>query len=152
MAVKEYFSEKATTAILGVSRQRICYWRKIGLLPPREKGAPQGYSYSDLLAMKVVKSIIDAGIRPGRLKLALDTIKAHSKGVENPLLEKSLFAKGKELFYFQDEKVVDALTGQYQLYQHQDFIDELQVDILRHRESRVSTEASAISLPSKAVV
>jgi len=107
-------------ARLGVSRSNVWYWRKIGLLPPKKKNTSKGYSFDELLAIKVVASLVAQGVRPARIKQALDAINQPLDDNQFGITNKKLFVRGKEIFVFQGGRAYEPRTGQYLLFETKD--------------------------------
>ncbi len=68
MTVTESFSGKRTAEIVGISYRQLDYWARTDLIRPSVvaasgSGSRRRYSYQDLLELKVVKSLLDAGLR-----------------------------------------------------------------------------------------
>ena len=68
MTVTESFSGKRTAEIVGISYRQLDYWARTDLIRPsvavaNGSGSRRQYSYQDLLELKVVKSLLDAGLR-----------------------------------------------------------------------------------------
>jgi DNA-binding transcriptional MerR regulator len=62
------FSSKRAAEIVGISYRQLDYWARTGLITPSQaeakgSGSRRRYSYRDLLELKVVKRLIDAGIK-----------------------------------------------------------------------------------------
>ncbi len=62
------FSGKTTSEIVGITYRQLDYWARTDLVgpsltPARGSGSRREYSYRDLLELKVIKSLLDAGIR-----------------------------------------------------------------------------------------
>jgi DNA-binding transcriptional MerR regulator len=62
------FSGKKTAEIVGISYRQLDYWARTDLIRPSladasGSGSRRRYSYRDLLELKLVKSLLDAGIR-----------------------------------------------------------------------------------------
>ena len=61
------FSGKQTAEIVGITYRQLDYWARTELVTPslaeaRGSGTRRRYSYQDLLELKVVKNLLDAGI------------------------------------------------------------------------------------------
>ncbi len=68
MPVEESFSGKRTAEIVGITYRQLDYWARTDLIKPsiaeaHGSGSRRRYSYRDLLELKVVKTLLDAGIR-----------------------------------------------------------------------------------------
>ncbi len=64
----EGFSGKRTAAIVGISYRQLDYWARTDLVRPTltdasGSGSRRRYSYRDLLELRVVKALLDAGIK-----------------------------------------------------------------------------------------
>lgn len=62
------FSGKRTSEIVGITYRQLDYWARTDLVRPSVQdasgsGTRRYYSYRDLLELKVIKNLIDAGIR-----------------------------------------------------------------------------------------
>ncbi|MGH1493354.1 MAG: MerR family transcriptional regulator [Acidimicrobiales bacterium] len=68
MAVETSFSGKRTAEIVGITYRQLDYWARTDLVRPsladaQGSGSRRRYSYKDLLELKVIKTLLDAGIR-----------------------------------------------------------------------------------------
>ena len=64
----EGFSGASAAEIAGISYRQLDYWTRTGLVSPTVaaasgSGSRRRYSYTDLLELRVIKSLLDAGIR-----------------------------------------------------------------------------------------
>ncbi len=64
----EGYSGKSTAEIVGITYRQLDYWARTDLIRPSltdasGSGSRRRYSYRDLLELKVVKNLLDAGIR-----------------------------------------------------------------------------------------
>jgi DNA-binding transcriptional MerR regulator len=65
---EEGFSGTRTAQVVGISYRQLDYWARTNLIRPSladaaGSGTRRRYSYRDLLELKVVKKLLDAGIR-----------------------------------------------------------------------------------------
>ena len=74
----EGFSGKRAAEIVGITYRQLDYWARTDLIRPvagrrQGSGTRRRYSYRDLLELKVIKNLLDAGIKlesvRGRLQL-----------------------------------------------------------------------------------
>ena len=66
--VESGFSGKRTAELVGITYRQLDYWARTDLIRPsladaEGSGSRRSYSYQDLLELKVVKTLLDAGIR-----------------------------------------------------------------------------------------
>ena len=71
--VEMSFSGKKVTEIVGISYRQLDYWTRTELISPSiEKGEGSGsrrrYSYKDLLELRVIKNLIDGGIKVEKIR------------------------------------------------------------------------------------
>ena len=62
------FTGRRTAEIVGISYRQLDYWARTDLIRPSladaaGSGSRRSYSYRDLLELKVIKSLLDAGIK-----------------------------------------------------------------------------------------
>ena len=62
------FSGRRTAEIVGITYRQLDYWARTDLVRPSlvdaaGSGSRRLYSYSDLLELKIVKSLLDAGLK-----------------------------------------------------------------------------------------
>jgi len=68
MVMNEGFSGKSAAEIVGITYRQLDYWARTDLIRPSladaaGSGSRRRYSYRNLLELKVVKNLLDAGIR-----------------------------------------------------------------------------------------
>lgn len=68
MPVEASFSGKRTAEIVGITYRQLDYWARTDLLRPsvsdaNGSGSRRRYSYKDLLELKAIKTLLDAGIK-----------------------------------------------------------------------------------------
>ncbi|WP_026926500.1 MerR family transcriptional regulator [Granulicoccus phenolivorans] len=101
-------------SVAGITYRQLDYWARTGLVTPEIKGA-QGsgshrlYSFRDLVILKVIKRLIDAGISLQQVRKAIDHLRA--RGVED-LSQVTLMSDGVSIFECTtDHEVIDLLAG-----------------------------------------
>jgi DNA-binding transcriptional MerR regulator len=67
--------------IVGITYRQLDYWTRTGLVAPTVQGATGSgtqrlYSFNDLLELKVIKSLTDAGASLQKVRQALDYVKS----------------------------------------------------------------------------
>jgi DNA-binding transcriptional MerR regulator len=68
VTVETSFSGKRSAEIVGITYRQLDYWARTDLVRPsladaRGSGSRRSYSYRDLLKLKVIKTLLDAGLR-----------------------------------------------------------------------------------------
>src|SRR5829696_6732231 len=64
----EGYSGQKTAEIVGITYRQLDYWARTDLVRPslvdaKGSGSRRRYSYTDLLELRVIKSLLDAGIK-----------------------------------------------------------------------------------------
>lgn len=109
-----FFTNHHIESMFGVSRKVLFYWRKIGLLSPSKKtaGCHARYTFEDLVAIKTIRSLRDAGISTFKIKKIVAKLKEQYPDLTNPLASKSLYVVGKEVNVADQKAPYNPLTGQ----------------------------------------
>lgn len=68
--------------IVGITYRQLDYWARTELLRPslaeaQGSGTQRRYSYRDLVALRVIKSLLDAGVSLQTARKAIDYLRAH---------------------------------------------------------------------------
>jgi DNA-binding transcriptional MerR regulator len=98
----------------GITYRQLDYWARTGLVVPEVRGASGSgsqrlYSFRDILMLKVIKRLIDAGISLHQIRTAIDHLRA--RGVAD-LTQVTLMSDGVSVFECtSDDEVIDLLRG-----------------------------------------
>ena len=98
----------------GITYRQLDYWARTGLVVPEIRGAAGSgtqrlYSFRDILILKVIKRLIDAGISLQQIRAAIDHLRA--RGVDD-LTQVTLMSDGVSVFECtSDDEVIDLLKG-----------------------------------------
>ncbi len=108
------FSSQQISGITGLSPRQLGYWRKTGLLSPETQtpGGHARYSFTDLVALKTAKRLLDAGVSVQRIRRCLRSLIRFLPTTDKPLHELSLVATGDVVLVLHSRNAFDALTGQ----------------------------------------
>ncbi|HYN96003.1 MAG TPA: MerR family transcriptional regulator [Pilimelia sp.] len=99
---------------VGISYRQLDYWARTTLVVPSVRdasgsGTQRLYSFRDLVVLKVVKRLLDAGVSLQNIRRAIDTLR--SRGVED-LAGITLISDGTTVYECRSpEEVVDLLQG-----------------------------------------
>lgn len=77
----EQFSGKRAAEVVGITYRQLDYWARTDLVRPsvtdaKGSGSRRCYSYRDLLELKVIKTLLDAGIRLESVRSAFDYLRS----------------------------------------------------------------------------
>jgi len=81
-AAETTFSGRSAAEIVGISYRQLDYWARTDLVRPSVtdasgSGSRRRYSYADLLELKVIKSLLDAGIKLESVRRVFDYVREH---------------------------------------------------------------------------
>src|SRR4051795_10738374 len=101
-------------AAAGITYRQLDYWARTDLVVPSIRsasgsGSQRLASFKDILVLKVVKRLLDAGVSLQNIRVAVDALR--SRGVED-LAEVTLLSDGTSVYECtSSEEVVDLLRG-----------------------------------------
>src|ERR1700680_3629764 len=100
--------------LIGITYRQLDYWARTGLLRPsiadaRGSGSQRVYSYTDVVELKVIKQLLDAGISLQRARRAVECLR---DGLGGDLASSNLVLVGSNsVLAHSDGEVVDLLKG-----------------------------------------
>ena len=98
--------------LVGISYRQLDYWARTGLVRPSVKdedgsGSQRLYSFHDLLQLRIIKKLLDAGVSLQRVRKAVDFLKDHLKKSPQGL---TLMSDGVRIYAFESpDEVFDLL-------------------------------------------
>jgi DNA-binding transcriptional MerR regulator len=112
----EGFTAQQATRLTGCTPHQLRYWDKVALVQPslQQTGGRPGrrrlYSFRDLVALRVVRSLLDNGMSIQRVRRAWDYLR-RTGDMENHLSEIRLVTDGESIFAVavDEEEILDAL-------------------------------------------
>ena len=112
----EFVGYRGPTAchVAGITYRQLDYWARTGLVEPTIRpahgsGSQRLYSFRDILVLKVVKRLLDAGVSLQNIRVAVDQLRA--RGVDD-LAKITLLSDGTTVYECTSpEEVVDLLQG-----------------------------------------
>jgi len=112
--IKTLFSIQQVMGISDVTRRQLVYWRQTKLIIPscRTKGGHARYSFTDLIAVKTAKKLIDAGLSVQRIRHSISSLVMFLPTCKEPLAELSLVTTGDVILVLHKNTAFEALTGQ----------------------------------------
>ncbi len=141
-------------SIVGITYRQLDYWARTGLLRPsiadaKGSGTQRLYSYTDVLELKVIKQLLDAGISLQRARRAVECLRA---GLGADLASANLVLVGpNSVLAHDDGELVDLLKGGQgvmNIVPLAGVLEELEAAILELR--RDDTAPQAPSHPARA--
>lgn len=106
------YSAAQAARLAGCSVSQLRHWARSGLVPPSD--ADDQYSFRDLVALRVVRSLLDAGLASNRVRKAVTWLR--ESGEELSSLR--LVTDGRQVWACHDDgQILDALrAGQLALF------------------------------------
>jgi DNA-binding transcriptional MerR regulator len=98
--------------IVGITYRQLDYWARTGLLRPslaqaQGSGSQRRYSFSDIVQLKVVKRLLDAGMSLMRIRSAVEILQEQLDS-DQPLADVTLLSDGQTIYAVSSpDEVVD---------------------------------------------
>jgi DNA-binding transcriptional MerR regulator len=110
---EEGFRGPQVCHIVGITYRQLDYWARTDLLRPsisdaRGSGTQRVYSYTDLLQLKVIKQLLDAGVSLRHTRKAIECLRASGDGVASASL---VIADDRSVLAHSGEELFDLLRG-----------------------------------------
>jgi DNA-binding transcriptional MerR regulator len=141
----EGFTAHQACKFTGCSPRQLRYWDQIGLVEPSVQGTggrpgvPRLYAFRDLIALRVVRSLLDGGMSLQRVRRSWDFLNRRA-GLDQHLSDVKLVTDGKSIFKIcrRDGEVIDALReGQMAFFVAiDDIATGLHTNVVQFREDR----------------
>lgn len=103
--------------LTGLTTRQVDYWDRTHFIKPSVKeasgyGTARLYSFTDLVQLKVAKTLIDKGVSLQNIRKAITYLKKHFPDVEKPLAEMRFLTDGDTIFVLTDKKgvILDTLA------------------------------------------
>src|ERR671915_278103 len=112
----EGFTTHQACKFTGCTSRQLRYWDQIGLVQPSVQGTggrpgvPRLYAFRDLVALRVVRSLLDGGMSLQRVRRAFEYLRRNAQ-LDGQLSEVKLITDGKSIFKVARKRgeIVDAL-------------------------------------------
>lgn len=113
----EGFTSHQASRLTSCTPRQLRYWDQVGLVKPSVQrtggrpGVPRMYSFRDLVALRVVRSLLDGGMSLQRIRRAWDFLNRRA-GLDQHLSEVKLVTDGVSIFKVcrKQGEVLDALN------------------------------------------
>lgn len=143
--MQEGFTAQQASTLTGCSQHQLRYWDRVDLLRPSiqgtggRPGVRRMYSFRDLVALRVIRSLLDNGMSVQRVRRAWDYLRRNAS-MEDHLSDVKLVTDGHSIFQVagSDDEVLDALKeGQLAFFVAIDQITrEVEEDVTRFELDR----------------
>jgi DNA-binding transcriptional MerR regulator len=98
--------------VVGISYRQLDYWARTGLVTPSIKeaggsGTQRLYSFQDLVQLRVIKKLLDAGVSLQRIRNAIDYLRENMKRQPQGI---TLMSDGSSIYACESEdEIIDLL-------------------------------------------
>ena len=105
------FSGKSAADIVGITYRQLDYWARTNLIRPTAadatgSGSRRQYTYKDLLELKVVKRLLDSGIRLASVRDVFAYMREH---VDTEISSAHIVIDGSSVVLCDGENLIDVL-------------------------------------------
>ena len=111
--MSEGFSGTKAAQIVGISYRQLDYWARTSLVRPSlasaaGSGSRREYSYGDLLELKVIKNLLDAGIKLESVREVFRYMREHLK---SDVVSAHIVISGSSVVLCDGENLIDVLRN-----------------------------------------
>lgn len=105
------YSGTKTAGIVGISYRQLDYWARTGLVRPSlldaaGSGTRREYSYRDLLELRVIKNLLDAGIKLASVREVFSYLREH---VGSDIASAHIVISGSNVVLCDGDQLIDVL-------------------------------------------
>jgi DNA-binding transcriptional MerR regulator len=106
------FSGTQAAKVVGISYRQLDYWARTDLIRPSlsdaaGSGSRRRYSYKDLLELRVIKTLLDAGLKLESVREVFDYLREH---VQEDIASAHLVINGNSVVLARGEELIDVLN------------------------------------------
>jgi DNA-binding transcriptional MerR regulator len=99
------YGGKALCGVVGITYRQLDYWARTGLVTPsirsaKGSGSQRLYSFEDIVRLRVVKRLLDAGVNLERIRAALEELARQGR----TLSEVTLASDGRTVYAIDDDR------------------------------------------------
>ena len=110
---KQSFSGSQAAQIVGITYRQLDYWARTNLIRPslsdaKGSGTRRSYEYRDLLELRVIKQLLDAGIKLESVREVFNYLRSH---VDTEIASAHIVISGKAVILCQGDQLVDVVRN-----------------------------------------
>ena len=107
------YSGTHTAKIVGITYRQLDYWARTDLIKPSlveaaGSGTRRRYSYRDLLELRVIKTLLDSGIRLESVRDVFDYLREH---VTTDISSANIVIQGTSVVLCENDELIDILRS-----------------------------------------
>ena len=109
--MSEGFSGTQAAKVVGITYRQLDYWARTDLIRPSlsdaaGSGSRRRYSYTDLLELRVIKTLLDAGLKLESVREVFEYLRQH---VEGDISSAHLVINGSSVVLATGDELIDVL-------------------------------------------
>ncbi|MDA2969332.1 MAG: MerR family transcriptional regulator [Actinomycetota bacterium] len=110
---RQSFSGSQAAQIAGITYRQLDYWARTNLIRPsltdaKGSGSRRIYEYRDLLELRVIKQLLDAGIKLESVREVFNYLRSH---VDTEIAAAHIVISGKAVVLCQGDQLVDVVRN-----------------------------------------
>ena len=116
-AVKHYYRSREACKIIGLSYRQLDYYDRTDIVKPSINngegyGSRRMYGFNDLLKLKVIKKLLEAGVSLQKIRKAKKYLEENGNGKDNSFLKVTLISDGSSVYACNSDKaIIDTLKS-----------------------------------------
>jgi DNA-binding transcriptional MerR regulator len=109
--MSEGYSGTQAAKVVGITYRQLDYWARTDLIRPSltdaaGSGSRRKYSYKDLLELRVIKTLLDSGIKLESVRDVFEYLREH---VDGDISSAHLVINGSSVVLARDDELIDVL-------------------------------------------
>ena len=115
--VKYYYKSREVCNIIGLSYRQLDYYDRTDFVKPSINngegyGSRRMYDFNDLLKLKVIKKLLEAGVSLQKIRKAKKYLEENGTGKDNGFLKVTLISDGNSVYACSSDKdIIDTLKS-----------------------------------------
>lgn len=102
MMTETGFRAPTVCSLVGITYRQLDYWARTGLITPSLQdasgsGTQRVYSFTDLVQLKMIRRLKDAGMSLPKIRTAMDTLRRHL-GTDHNLADVTIVSEGDTIY------------------------------------------------------
>jgi len=111
--MQQVFSGTKAAQIVGITYRQLDYWARTDLIRPSVtdasgSGTRRAYKYRDLLELRVIKNLLDAGIRLEAIREVFTYLRDH---VDSEIAAAHIVISGQSVVLCQGDQLIDVMRN-----------------------------------------